>query len=149
MNRIKKYFKVEADVEIMACVHGGSIIFIYGLLQWFAGVKSVLFAIIFQQMLLGYIISWTQKGLFLKEKSYTDKAYRVRECLWCLLPILEMLVISYIFQWFVHLPDWTAAAFYGAMTCYFIMLWWFVKHFYQEETREMNRLLKQRKKEET
>lgn len=147
MSKLRKYVKTEADVEFFACVHGVSTIFLYGFLQWIDGVKDIPFAIIVQQLVLGYVIAWGQKGLFLKEKTYTKREYRLREILWCSIPVVLMVLTGNAFQWFLKAYSGIAIAFYICMTCYFIMLWLFLKYLYQEETREMNHLLKQWKKE--
>lgn len=148
MDKLKKILKTEADVEFFACVHGGSMIFMYGFWQWMGGVSDVPFAIIFQQLLLGYAIAWTQKGLFLKEKVYTKREYRLREILWCVLPVIFIFIAGSVFQWLAEVSSGLAVAFYGCMICYFVMVRLFLKNFYLEETREMNQLLKERKKEQ-
>ena len=148
MNKMRKYLKTEADVEFFACTHGASTIFMYGLMQWLGGIDDVPFSIIFQQMVLGYVISWTQKGLFLREKSYTRREYQIREILWCLIPGCLMVLTGIVFQWFPDVSWGITVAFYVIMACYFIMIWLFLKYIYREETKEMNELLKQRKQRE-
>lgn len=148
MHRIRKYLKTEMDVEFFACVHGVSMIFMYGCMQWLGGINDVPFSIIFQQMVLGYAIAWIQRGLFLREKVYTDREYRIREIMWCLIPALLLILTGAVFGWFPDISERISIGFYVIMACYFIMLWLFLKNFYMEETREMNELLKQRKKKE-
>lgn len=148
MSKLRKYLKIEADVEFFACVHGASMTFMYGFLQWIGGVDDVPFVIIFQQLLLGYIIAWVQKGLFLKEKAYTKREYLLREVLWCMIPVLLIILTGSVFHWFSEVSIEIAVAFYVCMICFFVMVWLFLKYFYQEDTREMNHLLKQWKKEE-
>ena len=46
MNKLRKYLKIEADVEGMAAVHGCSMISVYGLIQWLSGVKAIPFSVI-------------------------------------------------------------------------------------------------------
>ncbi|WP_075720790.1 hypothetical protein [Roseburia sp. 499] len=148
MNKLKKYLKTEADVEFFACVHGASMTFMYGFLQWLGGVDDVPFAIIFQQLLLGYVIAWAQKGLFFKEKAYTKREYLLREVLWCVIPVFLIILTGNGFHWFSEVSVGIAVAFYVCMICFFVMIWLFLKYFYLEDTREMNDLLKKRKKED-
>ena len=86
MGKVRKYIKIEVEVEIFACAHITAMIFFYGLLEWLMYGGSVPFPILVGQMALGYVISWLQKGLFFQEKHYSDLSYKIREILWCLLP---------------------------------------------------------------
>lgn len=147
MSKFKKYLKLEADVEFIACIHGVTTIFMYGLLQWIGGMSDIPFSIIVEQMVLGYIIAWVQKGLFLREGSYKKSEYFLREILWCAVPVVLLFLAGIAFHWFSRVSFWIAAAFYLCMACFFVMVWLFWKIFYWEETREMNQLLKKRKQE--
>lgn len=147
MSKLRKYLKIEVDVEFFACVHGVSTVFIYGFCQWIGGVEDVPFTFIVQQLLLGYVIAWVQKGLFLKEKAYTKREYRLREVCWCIIPVALMVLTGSVFRWFQTDSVGIVIAFYLCMACYFLMLWLFLKYLYQEESREMNHLLNQWKKE--
>lgn len=148
MSKLLKYLKAEIDVEILACTHIATMIIMYGLLQWFVGVKEVQFAILFQMMILGYVIAWIQKLIFLKEKSYGLCEYRIREILWCIVPVFLTFLTAGVFGWFRDLANGIAIIFYAWIVLYFILWLLFLKYFYLEDTREMNDLLKQRKKED-
>lgn len=145
MTKFRKLIRTEMDVEIFSCVHGVSIIFLYGFLLWLTGEASVSFPVIFEIIVLGYLMSWTQKALFLKEKMYGKLEYQVREALWCLLPALYIPITAKLFHWFSGRSMRVEVAFYLIMACYFILLWVFLRCIYQEETEELNRLLKCRK----
>lgn len=146
MSKLRKYLKIETDVEIFACAHITAMIFMYGFLLWLTGVKELSFGIIFEQMVLGYIMSWVQKALFLQEKPYKKREYRMREILWCMLPSALLIFAGSLLSWFQGKSPWIAVIFYAVMTCYFIMLWLFLEKFYRKETEELNCLLKQRRK---
>lgn len=148
MSKLKRYIKTEADVEFMAAIHGCSLTFVYGFIQWVSGVEAVPFTVIFWQLMLGYAIAWAQKGLFLREKSYKKWEYRMLETLWCVIPLVLTIAAGILFQWFETPLCGLALAFYGIMFSYYIMLWFFLKFFYREETREMNELLQKRKQKE-
>lgn len=148
MDKLKKYLKLEADVEFIACIHGVATIFMYGFLQWIGGKENISFLVIVEQLVLGYIVAWIQKGLFLREKSYTKREYFLREVLWCAVPVVLLILAGTVFQWFSEVSGGIAVAFYLCMACFFVMVWLFWKIFYWEESREMNQLLRERKKEE-
>ncbi|MCI8483384.1 MAG: hypothetical protein HFH41_03470 [Lachnospiraceae bacterium] len=142
INKIRKYLLIETEVEIFACIHATSMIFIYGCLQWMAG-KELSFPILAVQMILGYVIAWVQKGLFFGKKHYSDREYRIREVLWCLLPGVLVVAAGRMGHWFSHELWQVSIWFYGIMAAYFIFLWLFLKNVCRKETREMNDLLEQ------
>lgn len=142
INKIRKYLLIETEVETFACIHATSMIFIYGFLQWMTGNK-LSFPILTAQMILGYVIAWVQKGLFFGEKHYSDREYRIREILWCLLPSIFLVISGRIGHWFLDAHWRVSIGFYGIMAAYFILLWLFLKNVCQKETREMNYLLEQ------
>lgn len=147
MNKILKYLKAEIDVEIFACTHIAVMVIMYGLILWFCGIKEVSFAVLFEMMWLGYAIAWIQKLLFLKEKTYGTWEYRVRKILWCLVPVLLTILTGEIFGWFREVSVWGEVVFYAWIVLYFVLWLAALKYLYQEDTKEMNQLLKQRKKE--
>lgn len=146
MNKYRKWIRTEMDVEFFACVHGVSMIFIYGMLLWFAGHPYVPFAIIFEMMVLGYVMAWSQKALFLKEKSFSRLEYVIRQILWNLLPILYMPITGTLFHWFDGIALWVILSFYGIMTFYVVMVWAFIQTFYREDTEDLNHMLDSWKK---
>ena len=131
IHNIRKYLKVETEVEIFACVHITGMIFLYGFFQWLMGNSSVPFQILLGQMALGYVDAWVQKALFFGEKSYTDREYRIRA--------------GILGGWF---PQGGAMElwFYGLIFAYFALLWLFLEKVYRRETEEINQLLEQRKR---
>lgn len=145
MGKVRKYIKIEVEVEIFACAHITAMIFLYGLLGWLMYGGSVPFPILVWQMVLGYVISWLQKGLFFQEKHYSELSYKIREILWCLLPGCLVVAAGNLGKWFPNQAWRMALWFYGIMFCYFILLWVFLKKFYREETEEINQLLSQRR----
>lgn len=145
IDSIKKYLKVETEVEIFACAHITGMVFLYGLFQWLVGNGSVPFEVLLEQMVLGYVNAWVQKALFLGEKSYTDKEYWMRGILWCMVPGCATVAAGILWDWF---PRDGAMAwwFYGLIFAYFILLWLFLEKVYRKETEEINQLLEKRKK---
>lgn len=147
MDKIRKYLRMEVEVEIFACAHITAMIFLYGFLQWLMYDSFVSFPILLEQMILGYVISWVQKALFFREKPYTSREYRIREILWCLLPGCLAVAVGSLGKWFPK-ESWEMALwFYGILFGYFILLRLFLEKVYQEETEEMNQLLSQRRRE--
>lgn len=147
MHKLRKYLKVEMDAEFFACVHGASMIFIYGFMLWLAGNAMVLFSVIVEMLILGYVIAWTQKGLFWQEKAYGKREYMVRETLWNVLPMIYMPIAGYMCDWFVGVATWVPVTFYVIMDCYVVMVWIFLRYVYKEDTDELNHLIQQRKKD--
>lgn len=145
MSRIRKYLKAEMDVEFFACTHGASMIFIYGFMLWLAGEPEVPFSVIVEVLILGYAMAWTQKALFLRERTYKKWEYVMREILWNLLPILYMPIAGWLCRWFFGMPMWVQIGFYGIMDCYVVMVWLFLRYVNKEDTQELNQLIQQRK----
>lgn len=141
MESIKKYIRTEADVELLSCVHGMSLVFMYGFFLWLWDIDSVAFITILQMFLLGYAISWLQKALFLKEKVYKKREYRLRTVLWVIGPIVMMLICQYIFNWFIDTPYYVGWIYDAVMISYFIMLRFFIQIFYNSDTFELNKML--------
>lgn len=148
MKRLRRCIRTEMDVEFLSCVHAVTLIFMYGFLRWLVGKESISFAVLTEMLVLGYVMSWTQKLLFIREKAYESRAYQLREALWCLLPVLYTPVSGTLFGWFDGQDFRLALGFYLFMAVYFIMIWIFLKSFYWEDTQELNRMLRNRKKEE-
>lgn len=146
MKRLRHMIRLEMDVEFFACTHGVSLIFIYGFLRWLDGIGTVDFGMILEMMILGYVISWMQKLLFLKEKTYSRREYRIRSILWSALAILFMIIFGELFSWFGDNAGWVRYWFYGIMSVYFVMVWFFIENFYKKDTEEMNRLLAEYKR---
>lgn len=141
MNQLKKYLKTELDTEIFACVHAMSMIFIYGLELYFYGIKAISFAIIFQMLVLGYLISWTQKLLFLKDRIYKKIEYKVRVILWSVLPIVWTFIFGIVFGWYAQHSIVLEIIFLFVMICYYIILWVLLQMLYKEDSDELNKKL--------
>lgn len=146
MKKWKHLLRMEMDVEVMCCVHAVSMIFMYGLIRWFIREETLEFSVVFEMMLLGYAVSWIQKLLFFHEKAYTGREYKVRGILWCLLPVMLMVLCGRLFEWFSSKLEIAEIIFYMVMLCYYVMLWLFMEFFYRKDSREMNQLLKSYKK---
>lgn len=147
MDKFLKWLKIEVDVEIFTCVHAVSMIGVYGFLLWLGGEPEVPFAVIFEMIILGYVMAWIQKALFLKEKNYSVTEYRVREILWIFIPMLCIFLCGEIFDWFTEQSSKVTAVFYVVMLIYLAGMWLVLRCFYEKDTEELNRLLKQRKEE--
>lgn len=145
MKKFRELLKREMDVDYLACVHGMSLVFIYGAELYFAGIKSIEYIIIFELFVVGYLIAWTQKLLFLKERIYGKREFWIRAALWCILPNVWCFVAARPLQWYVGVPDWVEPFMYLFMFCYYVMVLWSIQVFYKEDTREMNDLLMQYK----
>lgn len=145
MNRLRRYIKTEMDVEFFSCVHSVSMIFIYGFLLWIESDRAIPFVVILEMMILGYVMAWTQKGLFFKEKVYSGREYFLREILWNVLPILYMPLTGKLCGWFEGTAMWVEITFYVIMAVYVVMVWLFLRLFHDEETKELNQLLQKRR----
>ena len=141
MEKFKKILKREMDVDYLACVHGMSMVFIYGLELYLIGIKDISYVVIFQMFVAGYLIAWTQKLLFIKERIYGRKEFWVRSVLWCLLPNVWCFLGGRFFHWYEGTRGWVEPVFYLFMICYYIMVHWSFQTFYREETKELNELL--------
>ncbi len=143
MDRFMRYLKQELDVDYMSAIHGICIVLVHGFLTYLTGVKEVPFLMIFQMFVTAYLIAWTQKLLFIKEKLYGRWEYRIRTVLWCILPNVEYFLAARVFGWYKGIENWVEPVLYLAMLVYYIFVLWTIRIFYQAQSREMNRLLKE------
>ena len=144
--RLYKWIKAEVDVEFLTCTHGMVMMISYGFLRWLVGIEQVPFAVIFQMILLCYIIAWVQKALFLEDRKFPGREYKIRKVIWYLVPFLFTIPCDEVFGWFDENQIIIRIVFYGFVAFYFVMLRIFVKFLYQEDTKELNQLLESRKK---
>ncbi len=143
---IKHYIKHEMDVEFFGSVHGLSIIFVFGFYGWLNHVDSIPFIFILQMWIVGYIIAWLQKGLFLGDRVYKKSRYKICTVIWNIGPIVILLIAQMILGWFNNAPIWVMIAFDLTMAMYFPMLWLCLAIFYKDDTNELNQLLSEFKK---
>lgn len=143
---IKHYIKHEMDVEFFGSVHGLSIIFVFGFYGWLNHVDSIPFIFILQMWIVGYIIAWLQKGLFLGDRVYKKSQYKICTVIWNIGPIVILLIAQMILGWFNNAPIWVMIAFDLTMAMYFPMLWLCLAIFYKDDTNELNQLLSEFKK---
>lgn len=147
MNRFIKYLKAEIDVEILACTHIATTIIMYGLILWFCGIREIPFAILFEIMWIGYAIAWIQKLLFIKEKAYDRLEYCIRKFLWCAIPTALLFFSGKLFGWFRQVSALGEFIFFAWVVLYLVLWLLALKYLYEEDTKEMNELLRQRKRE--
>lgn len=146
MKGIKHYIKHEMDVEFFGSVHGLSIIFVFGFYGWLNHVDSIPFIFILQMWIVGYIIAWLQKALFLGDRVYKKSQYKICTVIWNIGPIVILLIAQMILGWFNNAPIWVMIAFDLTMAMYFPMLWLCLAIFYKDDTNELNQLLSEFKK---
>lgn len=146
MKGIKYYIKNEMDVEFFGSVHGLSMIFVFGFYGWLNHVNSIPFKFIIQMWIVGYIIAWLQKVLFLGDRVYRKFQYKICTVIWNIGPIAILLISQMILGWFNNVPIWVMIAFDITMIVYFPMLWICLAIFYKDETNELNQLLRDFKK---
>lgn len=150
----KKYIKREMDVEFFACVHGMSLVFVYGFELYLCGIKNLSFAVIFQLFVLGYFISWFQKLLFFKEKIYAGLEKGIRITLWCAGPGFLTWLFSigceryFHTKWYEGAAGWVEPVFYLIMLLYYIMLWIALQLMYRDESVELTAMLSDYKKKQ-
>lgn len=145
MRRLRKYLKTEMDVELFACTHGVCMIFGYGLLLWLAGDFSIPFLVILEMLAVAYAMAWTQKALFWQEREYGKREYILREILWNILPMIYIPATGMLCGWFRGMATWAAITFYIFMDCYVLIVWLLLRYVNEEDTKELNRLIRERK----
>lgn len=146
MKGIKHYIKNEMDVEFFGSVHGISMIFVFGFFGWLNHVNSIPFKFILQMWIVGYIIAWLQKALFLGNRVYKKSQYKICTVIWNIGPVVILLISQMILGWFNNAPIWVMIAFDIIMAMYFPMLWISLAIFYKDDTNELNQLLSKFKK---
>ncbi|WP_167957600.1 hypothetical protein [Anaerosporobacter faecicola] len=147
MKGIKQLIRNEMDVEFFGSVHGLCQIFMFGFLEWLNHVNNIPYSYIVQMWIVGYLIAWFQKGLFLSQKVYRKGVYQICTVLWNVGPVLIMLLAQQVFGWFAAAPKWEFITYHVIMLFYFPIMWLCLEVFYKEDTKELNILLKKYKEE--
>lgn len=145
MKKWEQYVRTELEAEIMACVHGFAMAATYLIEKVVTGSDGIGLLIMLEMGFLGWIIAWIQKLVFLREKKYSLREYRLREAVWCLAPELLLIPAGQLLGWFRQLHWGYAAAFYVIMLAYFIVFWWCIRRFFRKETRQLNQWLEEYK----
>lgn len=143
MDSLQKFIRREIDVEFFCCVHAISLVFLYGFFLWLWGIPQVPFVVIFEMFLLAYVMAWLQKILFLKERVYSNREHRIRGIIWSIGPVVLMIPLQFLFQWFERLPLYSAWLYDAIMLSYFIMIWIVIQKFYQDDSDQLNKMLSQ------
>lgn len=139
--------KREMDVEFFSCVHSISTVFVYGFILWLDGTGQIPYRTIVEIMVLGYLAAWAQKLPFLAERPCSRAGRWIREVLWSIAPMVLTAVGVVACGWFAGRPAWAVGGFYGLLLIYYVMVWAFLRGFYERDTEELNRLLSRRKGE--
>lgn len=145
MKKWEQYVRIELEAEIMACVHGFAMAASYLIEKKITGLDGIGFWMMVEMGLLGWIFAWIQKLIFMGEKKYSRREYRLREAAWCLIPDILLIFAGQLFGWFRGMHWGYAAGFYVLMFFYYIVLWWMIKRFFRKETRRLNQWLEEYK----
>ena len=147
--RWEHYIRIEMEAEVMACVHGYAMVLTWLLMKFIAGGDGISFLYVVEMGLHGYLLAWLQRLVFWKEKAYSIREYRLRETIWCALPIVLTFPMGKLLGWFSELPAACEWGFYGLLVPYYIVMWVMMKRFFFFYTRQLNELLDEYKKAET
>ena len=140
-SKLKKYIKSEVDVEFFACVHAIAMVFMFGFELYVYGIKDIAFVIIFEMLILSYLISWMQKLLFFKEKIYSRLEFTIRATLWSVVPVIATAMTGRLFNWYNGYPEWIEVVFLVLMLIYYVMVWVVLQVLYKDETNRLNQML--------
>jgi len=105
------------------------------------GIKEISFVIIFEMLILSYLIAWMQKILFLKEKIYSRLEFAIRATLWSVGPVIATAMTGRIFDWYNGYPAWIEVVFLVLMLIYYVMVWGTLQVLYKDETIHLNQML--------
>jgi len=140
-SKLKRYMKSEVDVDFFACVHAISMVIIFGFELYLYGIKDIAFMIIFEMLILSYLIAWMQKLLFLKEKIYSNLEFTIRATLWSVVPVIATAMTGRLFNWYNGYPEWIEVVFLVLMLIYYVMVWVVLQVLYKDETNRLNQML--------
>lgn len=145
------WLKHELDAEIMACVHGFVMVFLYLMEKFISGSDAIGFVFVLEMGVLAYGAGWIQKLLFIREKIYGKWEYRLRLLGWVAIPYALTVAVGQVCGWFRGIPFGTVlgVVFYGIMALYYLFFAFFIEHFYRGESRRLNELLQELKREGT
>ena len=140
-SKLKRYMKAEVDVDFFTCVHAISMVLLFGFELYLYGIKEISFVIIFEMLILSYLIAWMQKILFLKEKIYSRLEFAIRATLWSVGPVIATAMTGRIFDWYNGYPAWIEVVFLVLMLIYYVMVWGTIQVLYKDETIHLNQML--------
>lgn len=138
---MKKWVRTEVNIKILACFYIVSMIFVYGTELFLCGIKSISYPIIIQMMIVGYLIAWCQRILFLKEKIYSKIEFIIRAILWNTIPMILTVLAAVGFQWFQETEPWLMFLFFIVMMWYYVVVWIILQVFYKNDTDALNKML--------
>ena len=141
ISKWEHYIRIEMEAEVMACVHGYAMILTWLFMKFVVGEDGVSLLYVVEMGFLGYLLAWLQRLVFWKEKAYSIREYRLRESVWCALPVVLTFPAGKILGWFAGLPAACEWGFYGLLVPYYIVMWIMMKRFFRKDTRQLNELL--------
>lgn len=147
MGKFSKYLKNEVDVEIFAGCHVFMYIFLYGFYGWIDNKTAIPFKFIVEATIIGYIISWLQKILFLKKGVYKKVEYKVYSFIWIIAPVVITIISGIVFKWFSGMSEWVKIVFDITVIVYYPTFFFLLEFFYREDTKELNTMLDRYKKQ--
>ena len=149
-DRWTEWFKHELDAEIMACMHGFVMVFLYLMEKFIAGSDMIGFLCALEMGILAYGAAWIQKLLFIRDRIYGKWEYRLRLLGWIFFPYGLTVLTGQVFGWFEGIPHGVAVGvvFYVVMAAYYILFAFLIERFYMGESRRLNELLRELKAEE-
>lgn len=87
------------------------------------------------------------RSFSLKEKAYDKLEYCIRKFLWGAIPTMLLFLSGRLFGWFRRISAPGEFIFFAWVVLYLVLWLLALKYLYEEDTKEMNELLHQRKKE--
>lgn len=141
MKKMIPFMRNEVEVEMTTGAFALSMIIIYGFQSLFIKVYDIKFLYIVEMFCISYLINWLQKLLFIPNKVFDQKQYRIRKLLWFALPIVICSIAIFSFGWYQSFPAYSSFLMIGFIIFYHIIMWLCLQKLYQSETIQLNQML--------
>jgi hypothetical protein len=141
MKGFLRYYKWELNNELFASIYFTGLISMYCIEVLLKGERNVDILIMFEMLILCYIISLFQTVIFTGKYSNSSKSLIIRSILWFTITMLLVVVTSISFKWFVHLQSWAMLAFYIYMILFLITIWIGIHMANKIDTKNLNSML--------
>ena len=138
-----KYYKWELHNELYASIYFAAMLFMYSILVFVQGERSVDIFVMLEMLLVCYVMAIMQKVILSEDTSYSKNTLIARTSIWFVFSLVFVITMSLVFQWFADMGTWALGAFIAYMVIGFIAIWIGIFIANKVDTKNLNNMLNQ------
>lgn len=139
--KFKKYFTWEMAIEFYAAGYTLAILALYCIFAFINGQRSADILMMFQMLIVSYIIAVIQNIIFIGNKRFTKSQYSFRVALWHITSNTIGIIAAIIFKWFSAFSIWAIVLYIMFLISMFFVVWLFMGVNRDIDTESLNNLL--------